>query len=517
MRGTSIEFYEVNRSLELPSTLKVGALYFVKEEQRILVNHGDGIVRYYGTNVMDDLLGILTIDRGGTGGGNVDDARRNLGILDDLAKIAAAIQAADQTQDVAQIRQQITTLESGHNQDIDRLEAADADEASARQSEDAALSQRINNITGVQYLPAYDFGVAVPGDQALSDYALAQPGIMALQQGLDIINLFDSQEWIYNATMGSWVSIGQSTTAAATNETLGVVQGGYADGQVQIEAGVPTMPLATDVNRGAVKTGTQPWALRIDENGTGYINRSVSESDALFNANQPSGTNPFATKSDLANLGLASDLTAETAARVAADESLQAAIEEEVETRRQRDQEIEGQIASVIGKLRYMPANNFGTTTPEQGTLTNWALQHTGLTEVENGTSVVNLFDNQEWVYNDGLGIWVSLGSGSVSTATNTELGVVKGGSADGDAEVRVDGTILMPLASITRRGAVKVKAQTQVGHAANAQQISVDVNGIAYFPGMSANQIYAAAAAVDANATNKFVTLNDISWNGGA
>jgi hypothetical protein len=100
-----------------------------------------------------------------------------------------------------------------------------------------------------------------------------------------------------------------------------------------------------------------------------------------------------------------------------------------------------GQIGAVTGKLRYMPANDFGAA-PEPEDLTAWATGHTGLDHVENSTAVINLYDNHEWIFNETGDEWIDNGISAVQTATNASLGVVKGSAADGGVSVGSDGTM---------------------------------------------------------------------------
>lgn len=92
----------------------------------------------------------------------------------------------------------------------------------------------------------------------------------------------------------------------------------------------------------------------------------------------------------------------------------------------------------MLGKLRYMPAYDFGVDTPSQQELTDYALAHTGLVAVANSTSIVNLFDGHEWIYNEEGEEWVDLQLSTVGQATNTSLGVVKGSTDNG--KISVDG-----------------------------------------------------------------------------
>lgn len=99
------------------------------------------------------------------------------------------------------------------------------------------------------------------------------------------------------------------------------------------------------------------------------------------------------------------------------------------------NQEIEAQ----SGLGGYLNAHNFGKANPSQQELTNYALSQisniTSETQIFNGTRVKNLYDNNLWVLTNTQDTdpvvfeWANNGYDTVSTATNTSLGVVKGGN----------------------------------------------------------------------------------------
>jgi hypothetical protein len=86
---------------------------------------------------------------------------------------------------------------------------------------------------------------------------------------------------------------------------------------------------------------------------------------------------------------------------------------------------LESAIAAVTGKLRYLPANDFGKSDIADD-LTAYALAHTGLVSVYNGTAITNLYDNHEWIYSENDSEWIDNGLGTVSTATTIALGVAQ-------------------------------------------------------------------------------------------
>lgn len=107
-------------------------------------------------------------------------------------------------------------------------------------------------------------------------------------------------------------------------------------------------------------------------------------------------------------------------------------------------------IQAVDGKSTILTPNDFGnpsdvTSEEFQNILTQYALDKTANETVLNHTLVKNLYDNHEWVYNELLLSWVSLGESDISIASNHALGVVMGTSDDGTQNtigtVNVDGS----------------------------------------------------------------------------
>ena len=95
---------------------------------------------------------------------------------------------------------------------------------------------------------------------------------------------------------------------------------------------------------------------------------------------------------------------------------------------------------AALGGVVYLPANDFGTDSPTQQQLTNYALSLEHITELSEGLTVVNKFDNNEWRYQSGG--WVNIGQATVNQATNTALGIVKGTTANLKVGVNADGTM---------------------------------------------------------------------------
>lgn len=116
----------------------------------------------------------------------------------------------------------------------------------------------------------------------------------------------------------------------------------------------------------------------------------------------------------------------------------------ELETERQERindvTDLNNRVDSVVGKLTYLPPYNFGTSTPTQEVLTDYALSHRDT--LINSLSVQNLFDNHEWIYNEDGNEWIDNGIASVATATNSSLGVVKGSDEDFKGSINEKGEI---------------------------------------------------------------------------
>ncbi len=141
---------------------------------------------------------------------------------------------------------------------------------------------------------------------------------------------------------------------------------------------------------------------------------------------------------DLAtNMDVAEALKAESEAR-------EEALRLEAETRKAEDAEIREQVSGLQGIVTYLDGYNFETELPTQEMLTAYALEKTEWEEVKNSTSVINLFDNHEWIFNTETGEWIDYGQSTVRTATNERLGIVKGSSAAGKIAVNIDGTMTL-------------------------------------------------------------------------
>ena len=92
----------------------------------------------------------------------------------------------------------------------------------------------------------------------------------------------------------------------------------------------------------------------------------------------------------------------------------------------------------------FLEAVDFGSDTPSESELTDYALSQipsieNDYTKIWNGTSVTNLYDNQVWRLNNNYPAdfsWSKIGDVAVAKATNTRLGIVKGGDT-----IKVDST----------------------------------------------------------------------------
>ena len=160
-------------------------------------------------------------------------------------------------------------------------------------------------------------------------------------------------------------------------------------------------------------------------------------------------------------------MEAEALIRENADVMLKEQINAEMLARQGADTALQGAIDAVTGKLRYMPAKDFGAGAPGQGVLSAWAMAHTGLDHVANSTAVINLFDNHEWIYNEVGDEWIDNGLGSVATATDAALGVVMGTDEDGGVSVDPDGTMRVNKVPVKQGGtgaATEEEARNNLG-----------------------------------------------------
>ena len=127
-------------------------------------------------------------------------------------------------------------------------------------------------------------------------------------------------------------------------------------------------------------------------------------------------------------------------------ENVQAAIEEVDSSL----SDITKDIAAISGLGGYINSYDFGTATPTQQALTDYALtQIPNITalEVFNGTRVKNLFDNHIWILTNTPNTippvfeWADNGFDTVGIASNTVAGLVKGRATNGGLTIASDGT----------------------------------------------------------------------------
>jgi hypothetical protein len=107
-------------------------------------------------------------------------------------------------------------------------------------------------------------------------------------------------------------------------------------------------------------------------------------------------------------------------------------------------------IEAMTGEIIYLDAYDFGADTPTQSALNtyalSWAESH-GIDWSEGipgGTDIINSYNGQviEFIYNPVSETWVKYGSATVSQATNTALGIVKGSTTAGQVFVELNGTM---------------------------------------------------------------------------
>jgi hypothetical protein len=324
----------------------------------------------------------------------------------------------------------------------------------------------------------------------------------------------DERVIIVNHGDGKVVAYGGPTGFVnATNDLLGLVKGNVAvDGGATIaEDGSVITPLAQPYRSGTLRVQNVSadsyngyWTVDRDKDGKAFVTgRREGEAEALAASASPSIANPFMTRED----------------NQAQDTAHTAMLTEEREARRVAEANINLRIDSVIGKLRYMPANDFGTDNPTFEELSAWAMQHTGLTYVENATSITNTFgdENTEWIYSDADGgEWVKQGKSTIATASNTNLGVVQGDAeTEGGVQVRVDGRMTVPVAKVDKAGLVRPASSAGVIETASPVDgyapVGITSEGL---DTASRNQLYTVLSARGTapynGTTNKLLTETD-------
>lgn len=113
---------------------------------------------------------------------------------------------------------------------------------------------------------------------------------------------------------------------------------------------------------------------------------------------------------------------------------------------------INDKINAIVGIGGYLTAHNFGTATPTQKELTDYALSQissiSSADEIWNGTKITNLYDNHTWVLTNtpntepAIFEWSDIGFEFISVATTDRLGVVKGSTDDYKVSIANDGTM---------------------------------------------------------------------------
>jgi len=123
-------------------------------------------------------------------------------------------------------------------------------------------------------------------------------------------------------------------------------------------------------------------------------------------------------------------------------------LKEKIET---ETEELHGRIEAIIGSGGLLTAHDFGTATPTQQELTDYALAQIGVTDpsaIWHMTQVRNIFDSHVWILQNKpeneppVFEWVDDGLDRVSIASNTILGVTKGSTDFGKVSVEEDGTM---------------------------------------------------------------------------
>ena len=151
-----------------------------------------------------------------------------------------------------------------------------------------------------------------------------------------------------------------------------------------------------------------------------------------------------------ADTQLQDNIDAEAQTRAGADQSLQNAINAEAQTRQSADQSLSGDIQAVndtvnawIGRGGYLDAYDFGTASPTQQALTDYALSQissiSDQTQIWNGTKIVNLYNGNTWILTNTQDTdppvfeWTDNGPGSIGVFGAGSGGYIVGAqSGDG-------------------------------------------------------------------------------------
>lgn len=134
----------------------------------------------------------------------------------------------------------------------------------------------------------------------------------------------------------------------------------------------------------------------------------------------------------------------------------QSDLDSEKTARIEGDAQLSRRIEAIAGVGGYLPAYDFGTPTPTQEQLTEYAISQipnvTDPSEIFNGTRIKNLNNGHTWILTNTPNTtppvfdWADNGFDEISVATNTELGVVKGseglykGSINAEGEIDING-----------------------------------------------------------------------------
>jgi hypothetical protein len=194
MTGAQIEYFECKEALQLPSTLKVGALYFVRDEKSLYVNHGHGNIVKYGVSDLGELTGTVPVEQGGTGVETLEDLLRLIGM-------PVTEQAIKDLQDQLQI-----------------------------------IMGDINSLwQPYRQVPSYDFTTNVPTQAALTEYANRFVTPTEFANGVVVTNLFDGSDWFYDPRLQRWVSYGSSGLTIANLTTIGLVKASTGKGNIAVK------------------------------------------------------------------------------------------------------------------------------------------------------------------------------------------------------------------------------------------------------------------------------------------
>lgn len=150
----------------------------------------------------------------------------------------------------------------------------------------------------------------------------------------------------------------------------------------------------------------------------------------------------------------------------------------------------------------YLDSHDFGTSTPTNQELTDYAIQNIGTItqadEIWDKTRVINLYDHHTWVWNLSSKTWSDLGKiAQISDANNDGLhGLVTGAPNDGDHDY---------MGNIDANGQININGLPEL-----AQQVENNTNNIS----INAQNISTNTSDIATNTSNITTNTQNISTN---